>query len=171
MERYVAFLRGVMPTNLKMAELKRCLEAAGFSEVRTLLSSGNAVFASRIKSTDDIENKIEKAMQKELGRTFYTIVRSVDELEKIIKADPYADFKLPENAKRVVTFGRKLPRPAKPLPVELDGARILATNSREAFSAYVPGASGPVFMKLIETTFGKEVTTLTWETVKKCVKI
>jgi uncharacterized protein (DUF1697 family) len=170
MERYVAFLRGVMPTNLKMADLKRCLEKAGFAEVRTLLSSGNAVFGSRVKSTAEIESKIEKAMEKELGRTFYTIVRSVDELEKVIKADPYADFSLPANAKRVVTFGRKLGKPARPLPVELDGAQILATNGREAFSAYVPGESGPVFMKLIEMTFGKEVTTRTWDTVKKCAE-
>ncbi len=170
MERYVAFLRGVMPTNLRMADLKRCLEKTGFTEVKTLLSSGNAVFGSRIKSTAEIESKIEKTMQKELGRAFYTIVRSVKELEKVIQAEPYADFNVPSNAKRVVTFGRKLGKPAQPLPLELDGARILATNGREAFSAYVPGATGPVFMKLIESTFGKDVTTRTWDTVAKCVK-
>jgi len=34
----------------------------------------------------------------------------------------------------------------------------------------VPGESGPVFMKLIEMTFGKEVTTRTWDTVKKCAE-
>lgn len=160
-----------MPTNLKMPDLKRCLESAGFTEVRTLLSSGNAVFTSPLKSTSQLERTLEEAMTKELGRTFYTIVRSVDELQKVIRADPYSEFSLPANAKRVVTFGRKLARPAKPLPIELDGARILATNGREAFSAYVPGASGPVFMKLIQMTFGKEVTTRTWDTVTKCAKI
>ncbi len=38
------------------------------------------------------------------------------------------------------------------------------------FSAYVPSPKGPVFMNLIEKTFGKEVTTRTWETVGKIVK-
>ena len=38
------------------------------------------------------------------------------------------------------------------------------------FSAYVPSPRGPVFMALIEKTFGKEVTTRTWETVEKVAK-
>ena len=45
--------------------------------------------------------------------------------------------------------------------------RILAVEGREDFSAYVPGDNGPVFMALIEKTFGKDVTTRTWETVRK----
>ncbi len=35
------------------------------------------------------------------------------------------------------------------------------------FSAYLPSPKGPVFMTLIEKTFGKEVTTRTWDTVRK----
>jgi hypothetical protein len=46
--------------------------------------------------------------------------------------------------------------------------RILALNGREIFTAYVPGPKGPVFMPLIEKSFGKDVTTRTWDTVKKC---
>jgi uncharacterized protein (DUF1697 family) len=42
MAQYVAFLRGVSPMNLKMPDLKRCFESAGFTSVRTLLSSGFA---------------------------------------------------------------------------------------------------------------------------------
>ena len=48
------------------------------------------------------------------------------------------------------------------------GARILGINGREIFTAYVPSPRGPVFMALIEKTFGKDVTTRTWDTVKKC---
>jgi hypothetical protein len=40
-------------------------------------------------------------------------------------------------------------------------------NGREVFTAYVPGGRGGDFMTLIEKTFGKEVTTRTWETVIK----
>ena len=53
------------------------------------------------------------------------------------------------------------------MPIELDDARILAVQGREVFSAYVPGDKGPVFMTLIEKTFGKDVTTRTWDTVRK----
>ena len=170
MARYVAFLRGVSPANLKMSDLKRCLESAGFTNVRTILSSGNAAFDSPSRSSAAVERQIEAAMAKQLDRSFYTIVRSGEALQEIIDADPFAAFKLPAEAKRVVTFARKLPRPTQSLPVERDGAMILAAGDREAFSAYVPGPRGPVFMELIQAAFGTDVTTRTWETVRKCAQ-
>ena len=51
MARYAAFLRGVMPTNCKMADLKKAFEAAGFTGVKTFLASGN-VATSRCGSRD-----------------------------------------------------------------------------------------------------------------------
>ena len=170
MPRYVAFLRGVGPANLKMPDLTRCLEIAGYTKVKTVLSSGNVAFDSGSGSVAAIERRIEAALTKELGRSFYTIVRSLDQLNDLIEADPYADFDLPIDAKRVVTFARNLRSLKSPLPVERHGAQILTAGSREAFSAYVPSPRGPVFMELIKATFGSEVTTRTWETVKKCAK-
>ena len=41
MPRFVAFLRGVGPMNARMADFKRCFEGASFTNVRTILSSGN----------------------------------------------------------------------------------------------------------------------------------
>jgi uncharacterized protein (DUF1697 family) len=170
MKRYVAFLRGVSPMNAKMPELKRCFESAGFVDVKTVLSSGNVVFSSSVRSEAEIERKAEAAMTKVLGRPFYTIVRSLDALTKLLEADPYSRFEVPANAKRVVTFLRVPRKPGQPLPLEVDGARILAMAEREAFTAYVPGPRGPVFMTLIEKTFGRDLTTRTWETVKKCAR-
>ena len=43
-------------------------------------------------------------------------------------------------------------------------------KGREVFSAYVPGPRGPVFMALLEKTFGKNITTRTWDTLKKCAE-
>lgn len=168
MPRYVAFLRGVMPMNAKMGELKRCFEKAGFSNVKTVLSSGNVVFDAGDGSESALEGRAESAMAKQLGRTFYTVVRPISVLRELLEADPYAAFRLPANAKRVVTFLRDRHAGKLPLPLEADGARILAMRDREIFTAYVPGPSGPVFMTLIEKTFGKNVTTRTWETVRKC---
>jgi uncharacterized protein (DUF1697 family) len=55
MPRYVAFLRGVSPMNASMPALKRCFEATGFTDVRTLLSSGNVAFYVRATSLGAIE--------------------------------------------------------------------------------------------------------------------
>jgi uncharacterized protein (DUF1697 family) len=156
--------------NLKMADFKRCLETAGYDKVKTVLSSGNAAFDSSSKTAAVIERQIEATFAEQLGRSFYTIVRTVKQLQDMIESDPYSQFTLPSNAKRVVTFARRLPGLKSRLPIERDGAQILSLREREAFSAYVPGPKGPVFMELIKANFGSDVTTRTWDTVKKCAK-
>jgi uncharacterized protein (DUF1697 family) len=153
--------------NAKMPAVKRSFERAGFTDVATVLSSGNVVFNANASYEESLERKAEAAMEKELGRAFPTLVRSVDGLRAILESDPYKAFRLPSDAKRVVTFLREPPKAKLELPVELDGARILCLKGNEAFSAYVRSARGPVFMTLIEKTFGKAVTTRTWETLGK----
>ncbi len=167
MPRFVAFLRGVSPQNCRMPDLKRCFEAAGFDDVKTLLSSGNVVFTTRVASAAALERKAERAMESGLGRSFGTIVRPVDALQALLDADPFASFRVPPAAKRVVTFLRE-DAPAVVLPIERDGARILARVGSEVFTAYVPNEKGPVFMTLLERAFGKDITTRTLDTVRKC---
>lgn len=168
--RYAAFLRGVMPTNAKMPELKKCFEATGFSDVRTVLSSGNVVFGAPAATEEALQRKIERGMSEHLGKSFLTIVRSQDALRELLDEDPYAAFRLPPGAKRIVTFLRTLPASKPRLPVELDGAQLLCVRGRDVFSAYVPTPRGPVFMTLIQKQFGDEVTTRTWDTVQKVLK-
>jgi len=168
MTRYVAFLRGVNPMNAKMPELKSCFEADGFSQVRTLLSSGNVVFNARSASVATLERRAEKAMQSRLGRSFGTIVRSTQYLQDLIESEPFARFSLPPTAKRVITFLRNPTEPKLELPIDRDGASILAFTGSEVLAAYVPGPKGPVFMRLLERTFGTDITTRTLDTVRKC---
>ena len=100
-------------------------------------------------------------MQDALGRSFYTIVRRVDHLLALLQTDPYYTFTLPANGNQVVSFLRE-PRSSKlALTLESDGAQVLGNVGIEMFTAYVPSENGPVFMKLIEKSFGTDVTTRT----------
>ena len=155
-----------MPTNCKMPALK----AAGFTDVKTVLGSGNVVFDARSSSEQLLQQKAEAAMQDRLGKAFMTIVRSIEQLRKVLATDPYKPFNVSPKAKRIVTFLRGRPTAKIKLPVELDGARILALKDGEIFSAYLPNPKGPVFMTLIDKTFGKDVTTRTWDTVAKVAR-
>jgi uncharacterized protein (DUF1697 family) len=170
MPTYAAFLRGVSPLNAKMSELRKCFEAAGCTNVKTVLGSGNVVFETRSKSQPALERQLEAAMEKDLGRVFATTLRSIDELAALVASDPYKAFRLATDSKRIVTLLHAKPRSRIKLPIELDGARILCVKGTDIFSAYVPSAKGPVFMSLIEKTFGKELTTRTWDTIAKVVK-
>ena len=136
---YAAFLRGVSPMNLKMAALAATLESAGMVKVKTVLASGNVVFSTCADSEEAIEKKLEAAMTDHLGRAFYTIV------------------------------GPSKPERAIKLPLAQAGAMILSIQDRQVFSDYVVGPDGPVFMTLLEKTFGKNITTRTWDTVTKVV--
>src|SRR5262245_32969685 len=168
--RYAAFLRGVMPTNAKMSDLKRSFELAGFTDVRTILSSGNVVFSAPAATESALERKAEASMKKHMGKEFLTIVRPVDALRAILASDPYASFTLKPGSKRIVTFLRATLRAKLALPVELHGSRILLVKGRQVFSAYVRTPRGPVFMVLIEKTLGRDVTTRTWETIEKVAR-
>jgi uncharacterized protein (DUF1697 family) len=170
MPTHAAFLRGVSPLNAKMSELRECFEAAGYTNVKTVLGSGNVVFEARSKSRSALERQLEAAMQKDLGRVFATTIRSIAELAALMASDPYKPFKLAPNCKRIVTLLHAKPKSRMKLPIELDGARILCVKGTEIFSAYVPNPRGPVFMSLIEKTFGKDLTTRTWDTIGKVVK-
>lgn len=168
MPRYVALLRGVSPLNAKMPELKACFEAAGFEEVRTVLSSGNVVFSARATTLPALEQKAVQAMHASLGRAFSTIIRPAAYLQELVARDPFSEFDLPSTAKRVVTFLRSSKGLSVELPVEREGARILKLAACEVFTTYEPNPKGPVFMTLLERTFGKDITSRTFDTVKKC---
>jgi uncharacterized protein (DUF1697 family) len=154
--------------NAKMPELKQAFESAGFSNVKTVLSSGNVVFDSRAKSDVALARQAEKAMEEHLDRSFLTIVRSTKALSELIDADPYGAFRLPAKSKHVVTFLRVAPTAKLSLPIKFNDARILAIRGQEVLTSYVPSPGSPEFMRLIEKTFGTEITTRTLDTVKKC---
>jgi uncharacterized protein (DUF1697 family) len=168
MPRYVAFLRGVSPKNAKMPELTNCFESEGFGEVRTLLSSGNVVFNARSSSLAFLERRAETAMRAKLGRSFDTIIRPTRFLQEFVESDPFAEFDIEPTAKRVVTFLRKAAESRVKLPIERDGASVLKFTGSEVLSACVPGPKGSLLIGLIERTFGKNVTTRSLETVRKC---
>jgi uncharacterized protein (DUF1697 family) len=167
MPRYIALLRGVSPLNAKMPDLKRSFEAAGFTNVRTILGTGNVAFDAPASSEAALERRAELAMQKELGRSFYTIVRPTAYLQALLATHPFVGHDQAPGTKRVVSFLRAPCQPKVALPLAADQAIVLRLIEREAFTVYVPSPKGPVFMKLIQTAFGAEVTTRTWETVQK----
>lgn len=159
-----------MPTNCAMPALKAAFESAGFTEVKTVLGSGNVVFNAPETREAQLETQAEAAMQAQLGRNFHTLVRSQAELQALLDADPFAAFEHDAGVKRVVSFRREAPAQWPALPIEAEGVRILAAHGREVCTTYAPNPRGPVFMSLLEKTFGKDITTRTWDTLVKCAK-
>ena len=57
MIKYVALLRGIGPGNPNMRndKLRSVFEKLGFSNVKTVISSGNVLFESLLKNVNEIE--------------------------------------------------------------------------------------------------------------------
>ncbi len=70
MPRYVALFRGINVGKAKriaMADLRALLESLGYTDVKTLLNSGNAVFTGRAGAPDKHAARIRAAVAKKLG--------------------------------------------------------------------------------------------------------
>ncbi|HTD62272.1 MAG TPA: DUF1697 domain-containing protein [Gemmatimonadaceae bacterium] len=94
---HIALLRGVNLGGhraVAMADLRQLATALGFSEVRTLLNSGNLVFESGATSAD-LETLLEAEAHQRLGLRTDFHVRSAEEWRAMIKKNPF-----PTEAKR-----------------------------------------------------------------------
>ncbi len=167
MARYAAFLRGVSPQNLPMPTLALALQEAGFTRVRTLLSSGNAVFDTRATARAGIERRIEDALEKVAGRRFRAFVRSADDLAKVVSA---SDHPHPAGTKRIVVFHRDAPPGAEVLPMHRPGWALLGASAQEVHGYYTPGPDASSLMGYLQRLYGDDFTTRTAETVLKCAR-
>src|SRR5688500_4990017 len=84
--RYAAFLRAINVGGhiVKMDALRLLCEQCGVSKVETVIASGNVLFESRA-AAPALEKKIEAHLQKSLGYEVATFVRTVEELEAIVR--------------------------------------------------------------------------------------
>jgi uncharacterized protein (DUF1697 family) len=90
---YVALLRGINVGGriIKTAELIACFESMGFDDVKTVLQSGNVIFASNESDPAKLKQKIEAGLTKAFNYPAKVWIVGTDELGKIIDANPFAD--------------------------------------------------------------------------------
>jgi uncharacterized protein (DUF1697 family) len=72
-----------------METLREMVASLGFSNVKTYVNSGNVAFDAKKASDTTIAKKIHDAIDKELGMDISVMVRSADEIKKIISKNPY----------------------------------------------------------------------------------
>ena len=107
MSTQVALLRGVNLGRRKviMSELRELVEDAGFSDVRTLVASGNLVLAAKIKGAK-LEAELEQIILDGLGLKTDVFVRDADQLAAIVAANPFKPFAKSQPNFLVVNFMR-----------------------------------------------------------------
>lgn len=175
MTRYVAFLRGIMPgnPNMRNAKLKEVSEKLGFSNVKTVISSGNVLFESNIKDSKRLEGIIENGLNEYLGLNTTTIIRSKDEIDELVKVNPFSNVSESKSEKPNVTFFKDRDGiDTNELPKEGRGFKGYGFSSNAyCYTVDMTSIKTPEAMITLEKLFGKGITTRTWGTVMKVHKL
>ena len=85
-----------------MAELKTIYEKLGFENVITYIQSGNVIFDTGNKNASDISRAIENTISKKFGFDVPVLIRTRDELVKIIDKCPYKHIDYEKEGNKVI---------------------------------------------------------------------
>ncbi|MDG5484902.1 DUF1697 domain-containing protein [Mycolicibacterium gadium] len=90
MTRYAGFLRGVNVggVNLKMAGVAKAFEDAGFTNVKTILASGNVLLDSR-SGVAAVRKKAEKALRDAFGYDAWVLAYDLKTVQQISEKFPF----------------------------------------------------------------------------------
>jgi uncharacterized protein (DUF1697 family) len=168
----VALMRGINVGSSKriaMAELRSLLEGLGYSQVRTHLNSGNAVFASEPEAVEAAGATIEQAIAADLGVQCAVMARTGQEFEHAVAMNPLLGV-VSDPSKHLVGFLSGRPDPARVTELlEQDfGTDEVRLLGREVYLWCPDGVIDSPFSKVNwEKSIGVSVTMRNWNTVRK----
>jgi uncharacterized protein (DUF1697 family) len=176
--KYLAFLRGInVGGNRKvpMGDLQKLFFELGFTDVKTLLNSGNVLFASDEPDSSVLKKKIETKLENIFGWNIDVIIRSQKDIQDIVARNPFKSVTVIPETRLYVTFFSEDPQSTLKIPYESPekNYRILEVSQRAIFSVLTLSEkySTTDAMKVLEKEFGKNVTTRNWNTVVKLINI
>lgn len=172
MKRYVAFLRGINVSGqklIKMEALKAMFEALPLKNVVTYIQSGNVLFDTKTSDNNKLQDKIEQHLAKELGYEVKTIVRSLEEIQAIIDANPFPNFATDEKRKLHATLMSEVPDAGK---TQLLQAALLPEEEihliGQTLYMLTPSyGNTKLSNNFIEKKLGLTATTRNWATMNK----
>jgi uncharacterized protein (DUF1697 family) len=168
---YVGLLRGVNVGGHKsvaMSDLRDLGVALGFDDVRTVLQSGNFVFRSASKPSRDLETLCERAAKKHLGLDTAFHVRTADEWQAAIAANPFTEEAARDPGRLLLVLLKDQPRQADVIALEraIVGRELVRAGERHAYIVFPDGVGrSKLTTALLDRTLGKGGTGRNWNTV------
>lgn len=170
--RWAALLRGINlgKRQLKSAELKAVIEGLGFTDVKTLLASGNVVFTAPDARAEQLEAQIHAGLADATGLKSEIFVRTPDEMNAVIAANPFSDAATDRPSFLVVTFHRKPVDSAavEALMADYGGPERAQAIDRELYIDFPEGQGRSILHAPLGKATRDPVTTArNWNTVLK----
>jgi len=173
---YIVFLRGINVGGnhkLPMSELKLIMTDMGFSNVVTLLNSGNVIFTYAEADLSNLESDISIQLEEKFGFPVPTIVKAEDEIRMLFDSNPFADIELTKDIRQYISFQKFASKSELELPWQSeDGSfQILSDDNGIIVSVLDLSKTGtPKAMKIVEEKYGKDITTRNWKTIERIIR-
>lgn len=169
---FIALLRGINVGGHKiipMAALREIFESGGFSGVRTYIQSGNVVFTSRDKKSDNVRAKVERTISRALGYDVPTIVRSSAEMKKVVAGNIFATEHAKGKTKMYVVFLERPPSKSQRndvLSLQVKGMSFHfgACELYVLLDARFSGNNSPFSAAAVEKILRQNITARNWAT-------
>src|SRR5436309_2585593 len=111
MTTFLSILRGINVSGQKkvpMTELKILYEELNFKNITTYIQSGNVIFKNQ--SVKDLSKKIEQKIFEKFKFNVPVIIRTIDEMQSVLKENPFLKEKKIDIEKLHVTYLAENPK-------------------------------------------------------------
>lgn len=167
------FLRGINVSGhhkVPMAELRQVLTDMGFTNVKTLLNSGNIVFDTAENDLQQLEEKLETKLNQAFKFKIPLILITKTALNALVQQDPFEGIKTHQELRLYVSLLKTTSQATINLPYTTDDKGFTIISIRKNIVCSVLDLSktkNPEGMKVLENLFGKNITTRNWNTMLK----
>lgn len=173
MSTYLAFLRGINVGGhgvITMADLRTWFARQEFTDVQSILQSGNFLFHGPRRAAGALERELESAAEKQLDLKTTVFVRTPDEWREVIEKNPFPDEAKRDPSHLVLIVMKTAPTPAQvdALQAAIKGREIVRARGHHAY-VYYPDNIGQsrLTLPVIEKGLGARGTGRSWGTVLK----
>ena len=177
MPTFISLLRGINVSGqkaVKMDRLRRTFAALGFKGVKTYLQSGNVIFGTAKRSALQLSKTIERRISREFGFPVSVIVRTSEELSKILARNPFLKETGIDHSKLHVTFLSQEPLSATVKKLDaFDAAPDQYRCIDREIYLYCPNGYGRTKLSnnALEKALSVTATTRNWNTAKTLYEI
>ncbi len=159
---------------MKMDALKSVCESLKFTNVQTLLQSGNVVFRAKETDAVTLAAKLEKAIEKKFGFTCDVVIRTSAEIKSAIARSPFATREGLNPSSILVVFLRADPSPEarkKAAEIKADPEELYL-DGREFYMYFPNGMARPKLnWGTVEKALKTPATGRNWNTVTKLLEM
>lgn len=176
-EQFLALLRGINVGGkniIKMADLKVCFEAMGFSNVATYIQSGNVVFSSSETNLEKLEAILETGLSQAFNYKSVVVVVSASQLEAIVEQAPEYFGLAPDQNKYDVVFFKYPLTAEDALPQVLarkEVDSVCAQNNVLYFTRTIANLGKSYLSKIVSLPLYKHMTIRNWNTTLQLLKL